>query len=337
MDARPGVDVSFARLIALRRRARRDRVAAPSVARPGAFAGRRRGAGLDIHDIRPFVDGDDVRHADPAATARTGRLHVRTFYAEEDRAALLVADFRRPMLWGTKGRLRSVAAAEALAAIGWRVVDAGGKVGVFAIRPGEADYLAPRGRERAMIRVAGTLERSHRLALAEAGQDAAGPRAIRQSAAGPRATRQSAAVSRAIPQRSAGPRATRQSATRTSVAVPTPALHTMLERAGRLVPPGAAIVLATGLDAPGDAFEAVAGSLARRRRLVVLLVLDAVETAPPPGALAYFGDDGAVAEGRFREGGSDPRVATLTALGAQVVVVGGDGDGTVDDVWPEDL
>ena len=82
--------------------------------RPGGFAGKRRGNGLEIVDVRPFSEGDDSRHLDAATTARTGRPHVRTFRDEREKTALLVADFRPAMLWGTRRRLRSVAAADAL-------------------------------------------------------------------------------------------------------------------------------------------------------------------------------------------------------------------------------
>ena len=82
--------------------------------RPAGFPGRRRGAGLETIDVRPFVEGDDVRHLDRNVTARTGLPHVRSFREERGATVLLVADFRAPMLWGTRRVLRSVAAAEAL-------------------------------------------------------------------------------------------------------------------------------------------------------------------------------------------------------------------------------
>lgn len=68
------------------------------------------------------------------------------------------------MLWGTRGRLRSVAAAEALARAGWQAVHAGGAAGVVALT--EVGLLAerPRPRDRGMARVCGALARAHALA-----------------------------------------------------------------------------------------------------------------------------------------------------------------------------
>lgn len=141
--------------------------------RPGAHVARRRGSGLDVRDLRPYADGDDFRHVDAMATARTGRTHVRTFHDEQDRTAFLVADFRRPMLWGTRGRLRSVAAAEALALAGWRALAAGGRVGLLVLSDGASAYERPRQRDAAMARIAAALAGAHADAVARAAREAA--------------------------------------------------------------------------------------------------------------------------------------------------------------------
>ena len=73
---------------------------------PGGFIYRQRGRGLEINDVRPWLFGDDIRHIDRNATARTGIQHVRTFRDERDRSLLLVADFRPSMLFGTRRAFR---------------------------------------------------------------------------------------------------------------------------------------------------------------------------------------------------------------------------------------
>ncbi|NDW04155.1 DUF58 domain-containing protein [Jiella pacifica] len=157
--------VDAARLFAMRHIVRNipERRLAP-IGRPGGFAGKRRGNGLEIVDVRLFSAGDDIRHVDAAATARTAKTHVRTFRDERDRAALLIADFRAPMFFGTRGRLRSVAAAGALALAGWRIVEAGGRVGLLVAAAGTTQFLPPRPRERAMAEIAGALENAHEAA-----------------------------------------------------------------------------------------------------------------------------------------------------------------------------
>ena len=41
-----------------------------------------RGSGLDLAEIREYQPGDDVRHLDWNATARTGRPHIRQTFTE---------------------------------------------------------------------------------------------------------------------------------------------------------------------------------------------------------------------------------------------------------------
>lgn len=170
LDA-PGVTLDAERLIALRHVARTVQAEVALAASPGGFASRKRGRGLEIADVREYQTGDDLRQLDRGTTARTGRLHVRVFQEDRDRIVLLVADFRRPMFWGITRALRSVAAAEALALIGWTVVSEGGRVGLLALTGGDAVAVPPRGRDRGMLQVIGGMVTAHREALTRAGQD----------------------------------------------------------------------------------------------------------------------------------------------------------------------
>jgi uncharacterized protein (DUF58 family) len=162
-----GTTVDAAALMALARIAGRPTGALAE--RPGIAPTRKRGQGHEIREIRPFTDGDDPRSLDAAATARSGTLQVRSFHEDRERTVLLVADFRRPMLWGTRGRFRSVAAAEALALAGWQAVLGSGAAGVVALT--DAGLLAerPRPRDAGMARVAGLLARGHAIALETGG------------------------------------------------------------------------------------------------------------------------------------------------------------------------
>ncbi len=235
--------VSAGALMALEPQAARALREAVSLAeRPGSTATRRRGQGHEIRELRPFAEGDDPRHIDAAATARSGNPQVRSFHEDREYSLMLIADFRRPMLWGTKGRLRSVAAAEALVLAGWKAALAGGAVGVVALTDAGPAVQAPRPRHRGMAQVAGCLARAHADALAHRG--------------------------------------------------PVRALAPDLARAARQVPRGAGILLATGLDTPGEGLDAALAALRARGPLRLLLMEDAFETAPPARVLPYAGPDG---------------------------------------------
>lgn len=171
-----GVSVTADSLIALRHGARRH-LAEPggTSALPGGFAISRRGNGQIIADSRLYMPGDELRHVDRGATARTGELHIRTYHEERDRLRFLIADFRPCMLWGMRRALRSVAAAEALAWLGWQTVDSGGRVGLLAITAGERVHVPSRGRVRGMLAVIGGLVRAHRIAIDAAPRGLADP------------------------------------------------------------------------------------------------------------------------------------------------------------------
>lgn len=251
MNARAGIDLTAGRLLGLRQAARDADFASRSANRAGALAGRRRGMGLEIRDLRGFSEGDDLRHVDAAATARTGEPHVRTYHEEEDDTALLVADFRGSMFWGSVRCLRSFAAAEALAIAGWRVAEAGGSVGLVTLSETGIDFLRPRAGEAAMPGIAAALEKAHAEALA------------------------TVSMARKL------------------------TLDAALERVGRIARRGSSIILATGLDDPGEDLRNVLDRLRPKVRAVLLEVRDAVETAPHARELPFADADGAVRWGRL--------------------------------------
>ncbi|MDP4022688.1 DUF58 domain-containing protein [Methylobacterium sp. NEAU 140] len=165
-----GIHLSGEALMGLRHLARRGGMPATRTLAglPGGIVTRRRGRGSEPEDVRPWTEGDDRRHIDRNATARTGQLHVRTHHDERDRAVVLLADFRPAMLFGTRRALRSVAAAEALALLGWRIAADGGRIGLAVAGVGEPTVLRPSGGERAMTAVTGALAAAHARALESA-------------------------------------------------------------------------------------------------------------------------------------------------------------------------
>jgi len=107
-----------------------------------------------------------MRHLDRNVTARTGTPHVRSFRDEREQSVMLVVDFRPSMMFGTRRALRSVAAAEAMTMLAWRVIDEGGSVGFLAATAGGAGLLGRARGARAMLSVIGELAGAHSEALA---------------------------------------------------------------------------------------------------------------------------------------------------------------------------
>ncbi|MCS0495614.1 DUF58 domain-containing protein [Ancylobacter sp. MQZ15Z-1] len=169
--AAPGIRLQVAELLALREGLPQPVRHRPATRRPGAVPARAPGAGMDLREIRGFVEGDDARRIDPAATARTGTPHIRSFHEDRDDTLLLIADFRPPMLWGTGATLRSVRAARLLVRWGWQAAARGASLAAMSLDASGLASVPLGGGVPQMGRISHMLASRHDRALA-AGADA---------------------------------------------------------------------------------------------------------------------------------------------------------------------
>lgn len=78
---------------------------------PGRHPSLARGQGMELHDVRPYQPGDDIRSLDWRATARSGRPITKVFVEEHARRLLLFIDRRPGMMFGTRRELKGATAA----------------------------------------------------------------------------------------------------------------------------------------------------------------------------------------------------------------------------------
>ena len=126
----------------------------PLALRPGGDRlSTQRGSGLDLAEIREYQPGDDVRHLDWSAMARTGRPHVRQTYAERALDAWLVVDVSPSIDWGTARRTKRDQVEELTAAITQVLGRHNTRVGaiLFAERP--VEVLPPAVGRHHLLRV----------------------------------------------------------------------------------------------------------------------------------------------------------------------------------------
>lgn len=151
-----GIHLSAAQLIALRPRCQALRLpmrqpAASALA--GAYRSRFRGRGVDFVESRNYQPGDDIRNMDWRVTARTGRPHTKVFQEERERPVLVVVDASPSLYFGTRRRLKSVAAGQLAAAIAWSAVRRGDRIGGFLFAPGRHRELRAAGGRRGAMRM----------------------------------------------------------------------------------------------------------------------------------------------------------------------------------------
>lgn len=97
----------------------------------GSYLSPFKGRGMEFDEVRPYMQGDDVRSLDWRVTARTGRAHTKMYREERERAVMLWIDLRRPMFFATRGAFKSVRVAQAAAILGWSAVHQGDRLGAM--------------------------------------------------------------------------------------------------------------------------------------------------------------------------------------------------------------
>src|SRR5688572_31110035 len=72
----------------------------------GAYHSRFKGRGMAFVESRAYAPGDDPRHVDWNATARTGDLFVKQFIEERELTVLLAVDLSGSMGTGSRARTK---------------------------------------------------------------------------------------------------------------------------------------------------------------------------------------------------------------------------------------
>ncbi len=157
-DALPGdgIHLSAAELIALKPRCNALTLPMhrPTVsALAGAYRSRFRGRGVDFVESRNYLPGDDIRNMDWRVTARTGKPHTKIFQEERERPVLIVVDASPSLYFGTRTRLKSVAAGQLAASIAWAAVRRGDRIGAFLFASDGHREIRPAGGRRGAMRV----------------------------------------------------------------------------------------------------------------------------------------------------------------------------------------
>ncbi len=122
--------------------------------RSGAQLSRFRGRGMDYLESRGYQPGDDVRSMDWRITARTGSAYTKVYQEEREQPVLLCLDLNPGMFFGSRGMLKSVAAARVAALLAWAASGQGDKVGAALLLPdGRHIELPPRGGRVGVVRL----------------------------------------------------------------------------------------------------------------------------------------------------------------------------------------
>ena len=109
------------------------------------------GVGTELHQVRPYEPGDDVRRIDWNVTARTGIPHVRVELAERVLVTWLVFDASASMDFGTAERRKADVAEGVALAIGHAATRRGNRLGLVTFGPEDARWRRPRQGRRGLL------------------------------------------------------------------------------------------------------------------------------------------------------------------------------------------
>jgi uncharacterized protein (DUF58 family) len=109
------------------------------------------GLGTELAQLRPYEIGDDVRHIDAMASARTGQTHVRQHVPERALTTWIVLDVSPSMAFGTASRLKADVAEGVALVFGRLGVRRAGSVGLVAFGAAAPRVLPPRGSRPGMV------------------------------------------------------------------------------------------------------------------------------------------------------------------------------------------
>lgn len=148
-----GAYVTTPDLLALRASSVAKRTRKRASVRQGERLSRVRGRGMDFAEVRAYQPGDDVRTIDWRVTARRNKPHTKVFQEERERPTLIVVDQTRALFFGSRMRLKSVAAAEIASRLAWQSLANNDRVGGIVIGNDSLAVHRPLRSSRAVARL----------------------------------------------------------------------------------------------------------------------------------------------------------------------------------------
>lgn len=111
-----------------------------------------KGRGIELEELRAYAFGDDTRDIDWRVTARKQVPFTRLYAEEKDREIYVLLDLSPSMVFGTRGELKSVAAAKITALLGWLCLENKDRFGVMIFDGYQNLFFKP-GNSRAAMTV----------------------------------------------------------------------------------------------------------------------------------------------------------------------------------------
>jgi uncharacterized protein (DUF58 family) len=112
-----------------------------------------KGQGLAFREVRPYMQGDDVRTIDWNVSAKMNEPFVKVFTEEREMTVMLAVDLSTSMLWGTKKSSKARVASEVAALLAFSAIRNGDRVGLILGTNEVERIVPPKKGEKHVMRV----------------------------------------------------------------------------------------------------------------------------------------------------------------------------------------
>ncbi len=112
-----------------------------------------KGRGMEFHEVREYVPGDDIRSIDWNVTARAGHPYVKKFVEERELTVIIMADMSGSGSFGTKNKMKVELMAEIGAVLSFSAIKNNDKVGLLLFTDKVEKFIPPKKGRPHVLRV----------------------------------------------------------------------------------------------------------------------------------------------------------------------------------------
>jgi uncharacterized protein (DUF58 family) len=112
-----------------------------------------KGRGMEFHEVREYVPGDDIRSIDWNVTARTGHPYVKKFIEERELTVIIMADMSGSGNFGTRNKMKMELMAEIGAVLSFSAIKNNDKIGLLLFTDKVEKFIPPKKGRPHVLRV----------------------------------------------------------------------------------------------------------------------------------------------------------------------------------------
>ncbi len=112
-----------------------------------------KGRGMEFHEVREYVPGDDIRSIDWNVTARAGHPYVKKFVEERELTVIIMADMSGSGSFGTRNKMKIELMAEIGAVLSFSAIKNNDKVGLLLFTDKVEKFIPPKKGRMHVLRV----------------------------------------------------------------------------------------------------------------------------------------------------------------------------------------